>query len=186
MFLADKSVRPTRYPGESKLRWRAHARCAGCRPYGTGVRGGRAYPGLTSGAKLCRPCGTGAVVQQRVVARSSPMDGPRKRRFGLRSLDLLGISARGSDAAQPIQLEWGCSHVTGLVRQTKPYCPHAMGTHAFAPQRESHLTFCCHHPRRLFTTDASRRIFESGWNIPPRSTRCARSGQALKSQRARV
>jgi len=27
--------------------------------------------------------------------------------FGLRSLDLLGISARGSDAAQPPQLEWG-------------------------------------------------------------------------------
>jgi hypothetical protein len=34
--------------------------------------------------------------------------GPFKPGFGLGSLDLLGISARGSDAAQPPQLEWGC------------------------------------------------------------------------------
>jgi hypothetical protein len=32
-------------------------------------------------------------------------------------------------------LEWGCSLVTDLVRRTKPDCPHAMGTHAFPPQR---------------------------------------------------
>jgi len=29
-------------------------------------------------------------------------------------------------------LEWGCSHVTGLVRRTRLHCPHAMGTHAFS------------------------------------------------------
>jgi hypothetical protein len=32
-------------------------------------------------------------------------------------------------------LEWGCSHVTVLVRRTELDCPHAMGTNAFSPQR---------------------------------------------------
>ncbi len=58
-------------------------------------------------------------------AHSSPV-------LGLRSLDLLGISAGGSDAAQPPQLEWGYSYVTDLVRRTKLDCPHAMGTDALS------------------------------------------------------
>ena len=51
-------------------------------------------------------------------------------------------------------------------------CPHAMGTNAFSPQRQSHfVTFCCYHRRRLFTTDASRRIFESALERVRRSFR---------------
>ena len=37
-------------------------------------------------------------------------------------------------------LEWGCSEVTDLVRRTQLDCPHAMGTHAFSPQRAE--SFC--------------------------------------------
>ncbi len=32
-------------------------------------------------------------------------------------------------------LEWGCSHVTDLVRRTRLDCPHAMGTNALSAQR---------------------------------------------------
>jgi len=52
---------------------------------------------------------------------------PLKSGFVLRSLDLLGISARGSDA-QPPQLEWD---VADLVRRTKLDCPLAMGLMRF-------------------------------------------------------
>jgi hypothetical protein len=44
--------------------------------------------------------------------------GPTQPGFGLRSLALLGISARGSDAAQPPQLEWGCSDLFSSVIPT--------------------------------------------------------------------
>ena len=53
----------------------------------------------------------------------------------MRSLDLLGISARGSDAAQAPQIEGGCSDVTGLVQPTDLIVLNAMGTDASPPQR---------------------------------------------------
>jgi hypothetical protein len=48
-FWRTSSVRPTRHPGESNLRWRAHASCTGCRPHGSGDWAGELTPDLTSG-----------------------------------------------------------------------------------------------------------------------------------------
>ena len=51
-------------------------------------------------------------------------------------------------------------------------CPHALGTDTFSPEGQSHfVTFCCYHRRRLFTTDESRRIFESALERVRRSYR---------------
>ena len=41
-------------------------------------------------------------------------------------------------------------------------CPHALGLTRFHHSGQGHfVTFCCYHRRRLFTTEVSRRIFES-------------------------
>ncbi len=42
---------------------------------------------------------------------------PNQAQLRLRSLDLLGISARGSDAAQPPQLVWECSELGREIPQ---------------------------------------------------------------------
>src|ERR1017187_1128718 len=58
-------------------------------------------------------------------------------------------------------LSGGCSRVKDLVRRTKLVLM-PWGLTRFHHSGQSHfVTFCCYHRRRLFTTDASRRIFES-------------------------
>jgi hypothetical protein len=79
--------------------------------------------------------------------------------------------------SSPLWLQWGCSRVTDCWPTNKPDCPHAMGTNAFSPQVAKVISSLSVLPSphstpslrsvaqgrlRLFTTDASRRICESG------------------------
>jgi len=88
----------------------------------------------------------------RGCARSPGTSGPLKPAFGL-SGDVHTSQTRANEQTRlsschggksagggwPTQarfwLEWGCSHVTALGPANKLDCPHAMGTHAFSPQR---------------------------------------------------
>jgi hypothetical protein len=80
----------------------------------------------------------------------------RKRREDQSNFDggesvLSGMAPRDGWPTQArVWLEWGCSHVTDLIR---------------------FVTFCCYHRRRLLTTDESRRIFESALERVRRSYR---------------
>src|SRR6266700_8153058 len=89
-----------------------------------------------------------------------------------------------SSAGWPTQarfwLEWGCSHITDLVQPTNKIVLMPWGLTRFHHSGQSHfVTFCCYHRRRSFTTDASRRIFESALERVRRSFRLSVYGYVV-------
>src|SRR5579864_8911129 len=64
-------------------------------------------------------------------------------------------------------MPWGLTRLHPSRRK-----PRRLGTPGFHHSGLSHfVTFCCYHRHRLFTTDASRRIFESALERVRRSFR---------------
>jgi putative transposase len=85
---------------------------------------------------------------------------------------LLGNNIRWWPIQARFWLEWGCSYVTDLVPTTNYIVLMPWGLTRFHHSGQSHfVTFCCYHRCLLFTTDVSRRIFESALERVRRSFR---------------